>query len=84
MNRCDLEMMFRGDICVPIATEMEDKVRKRVAASSSLTRDRRKRLDTRVVRPVSLIAFMEPSIEVVIPSRDQYKVLTPLNTSSSL
>jgi hypothetical protein len=63
---------------------MEDKVRKRVAASSSLTRDRRKRLDTRVVRPVSLIAFMEPSIEVVIPSRDQYTVFTPLNTSPSL
>jgi hypothetical protein len=69
---------------VPIATEIEDKVRKRVAASSSLTRDRRRRLDTREVKPASLIPFMEPSIEVVIPSKDQYTVFMPLSIGPSL
>jgi hypothetical protein len=69
---------------VPIATEIDDRVRKRVAASSSLTRDRRKRLDTREVRPASFMAFIEPSIEVVIPSEDQHTVFTHLNTSPPL
>jgi hypothetical protein len=63
---------------LPIATEIEDRVRKRVAALSSVTRDRRNRLDTRGANPASLIAFMAPNIEVVIPNDDQYISCTHL------
>jgi hypothetical protein len=73
-----------GTYHIPIATETEDRVRKRVAALSSLTRDRRKRLDTREVNPASLIAFMEPSIEVVMPKNDQYISFTHLTQSWTL
>lgn len=54
---------------VPIATEMEERVRNRVARSSSCIRERRRRLPTLEVNPESLIAFIEPRIEVVIPEK---------------
>jgi hypothetical protein len=73
-----------GEGHLPIATEIEDRVRKRVAALSSLTRDPRNRLDTREVNPASLIAFMEPSIEVVIPKDDQQISFTCLTQSCKL